>query len=261
MLPSVLEPLVAAPSRAALLVDYDGSLAPIVEDPEAAAILPAARDALARLVPLLARVAVVSGRPVDYLRAHVGVVGVSSVGQYGLERDVDGEIVTDPRAEPYVDDVARLAAAAATEIPAAYVERKGRIAIGLHWRQQPDAGRAVEQWAEAAARATGLEYARGRMAVELRPPVPVDKGTVVEELAEGMDVVAFAGDDRGDLPAFAALDRLRADGRLTAIAKVGVRSPEEPAEIVANADTHVDGPAGLAVLLDALAASIRSAPG
>jgi len=261
MLPTVLEPFVAAPSRAALLVDYDGSLAPIVDDPAAAVILPAARDALARLVPLLGRVAVVSGRPVDYLRDHVSVPGVSCVGQYGLERDVDGESVSDPRAERYVDDVARLATAASTEIPGVYVERKGRIALGLHWRRRPGVMRAVEEWADAAARATGLELARGRMAVELRPPVPVDKGTVVEELARETDAIAFAGDDRGDLPAFAALDRLHTEGRLTAIAKIAVRSPEEPPEIVARADTHVDGPTGLAVLLDALAASIRPGPG
>jgi trehalose 6-phosphate phosphatase len=97
------------------------------------------------------------------------------------------------------------------------------------------------------------------MAVELRPPVAMDKGVVVEELTAGFTAAAFAGDDLGDLPAFAALDRLVAEARLHHAVRIGVRSPEEPPEVVALADVHVDGPAGLAALLDELASAI-SAP-
>lgn len=256
MLPPPLRPLAADPSSAAFLVDYDGSLAPIVDDPEAAVVLPAARDALARLAPRLGRVAVVSGRPVDYLRAHLPIDGIEYVGQYGLERFVAGQVVVDPRVEPYVEAVARLLDAARGELPDARVERKGSIAIGLHWRGRPELEATVTAWAQRAAADHGLECAAGRMAVELRPPVGMDKGVAVEELTAGFTAAVFAGDDLGDLPAFAALERLAASGRLQHAVRVGVRSPEEPPEVVARADVHVDGPAGLAALLDDLAREV-----
>ncbi len=261
MLPAALDSFVREPARRALLVDYDGSLAPIVDDPEAATILPAARDALAALVPRLGRVAVVSGRPVEFLRARVGLAGVAYVGQYGLERIEDGAVVVDPRVEPYVGAMAGLLDAARRDLPDARVERKGRIAVGLHWRGRAAAGEEIVAWAERAAAAAGLECAPGRMAVELRPPVPVDKGAAVEDLVAGFDGAAFAGDDRGDLPAFDALDRLVAGGRLADAVRIGVRSAEEPPEIVARADVHVDGPDGLAALLDALRVAISGARG
>jgi trehalose 6-phosphate phosphatase len=93
------------------------------------------------------------------------------------------------------------------------------------------------------------------MAMEVRPPVDVDKGTVTEELVQGLRVAAFAGDDAGDLPAFAALDRCVADGRLAARVRVGVRSPEAPPAVL-DAELVVDGPAGLAAALDALGRAI-----
>ncbi|HSS11457.1 MAG TPA: hypothetical protein VLL25_16350, partial [Acidimicrobiales bacterium] len=89
--------------------------------------------------------------------------------------------------------------------------------------------------------------------VELRPPVEADKGTVVEELASGLDAVCFIGDDRGDLPAFAALARLAAEGRDTLA--IAVNSDEAPTELLAAADVVVDGPSGVLDLLEALAPS------
>jgi len=261
VLPSALGPLAENPSGAALLVDYDGSLAPIVDDPAAAVILPASRAALARLVPAVGRVAIVSGRPVDYLRTNVAIDGVEYVGQYGLERLAGGRVVVDPRAEPFVGDVARLLARARAELPDARVEQKGAIAIGLHWRGRPELEEPVTRWARRAAADHDLELSAGRMAVELRPPIRMDKGVAVEQLAAGFDRGAFAGDDRGDLPAFDALDRMVADGRLRHAVRVGVRSVEEPPEVVARADVHVDGPTGLAALLDALATAISASRG
>ena len=89
---AALAPFVDAPRTAAFLVDYDGSLAPIVDDPAAARPLPAALQALARLVPLVGRAAVVSGRPAGFLVQHLPVDGLECVGLYGLERVVAGEL-------------------------------------------------------------------------------------------------------------------------------------------------------------------------
>ncbi len=193
-------------SARALFVDFDGSLAPIVLDPAAAAPLPAARAALARLVPVLARVAVVSGRPAAFLRDALAIDGLDYAGTYGLERIVAGEVTVDERVRPFVDAVARAADEAEAVLPGLLVERKGEVAVTVHWRDQPERGVDATRWAAEAAPRLGLEAPlRGRMAVELRPPVPVDKGTTVAELARGMRTAAFAGDDAGDLPAFAAL--------------------------------------------------------
>jgi trehalose 6-phosphate phosphatase len=251
--PRALQPLVDDPAHAALFVDFDGSLAPIVLDPAAARPLPAARVALARLVPVLARVAVVSGRPATFLREALAIDGLDYAGTYGLERIVGGEVVLDERVRPFLGAVARAADEAEAALPGLLVERKGEVAVTVHWRDQPERGEAAARWAAEAARRLGLEAPlRGRMAVELRPPVPVDKGTTVAELADGMRVAAFAGDDAGDLPAFTALGALASGGMLAHAVSIGVTSDESPPEVHA-ADVVVEGPAGLAALLDALA--------
>jgi trehalose 6-phosphate phosphatase len=257
----VPEPLVAMVDGAAdavLFVDFDGSLAPIVDDPAAARVLPAARAAVARLVPLLGTVAVVSGRPAAFLVDALGIDRVVYAGTYGLERVIDGAVVVDARVTPWLDAVTRAADDAETALPGLLVERKGRVAVTVHWRTQPDRGPEAMAWAEAAAGRLGLEAPlRGRMAVELRPPVPVDKGTTVVDLAQGATTAAFAGDDAGDLPAFDALHALVAAGALRHAISIGVASDEGPPE-VRDADVVVDGPGGLARLLDALADEISA---
>jgi len=246
-----------APQRAAVLVDFDGSLAPIVDDPADAAALPAARDALAALVGRVALVAVVSGRPVDFLAAELAIDGLELFGQYGLERMLDGRTVADERVAPYLGAVAAAADEAEQLLPGLLVERKGSIAVTVHWRTQPDRGTAATAVVEELARRYGLETYPTRMARELRPPVAVDKGTAVDTLLEpGYDAACFAGDDRGDLSAFDALGRAVAHGRLRHAVRVGVRSHEVPPELVERADVIVDGPAGLASLLDDLSRAI-----
>jgi trehalose 6-phosphate phosphatase len=256
--PGALQPFVDDPGRAALFVDFDGSLAPIVLDPADARPLPAARAALARLAPRLGTVAVVSGRPAAFLRDALPIDGIDYVGTYGLERIVHGAVVLDERVRPHLDAVARAADDAEAALPGLRVERKGGVAVTVHWRDQPERGDEVTRWAMATAPRLGLEAPmRGRMAVELRPPVPVDKGTTVAELARGCSAAAFAGDDVGDLPAFAALRGLVADGVLAHAVSIGVTSDESPPEVRA-ADVVVDGPGGLAAVLDAVSDAISA---
>jgi trehalose 6-phosphate phosphatase len=257
---AALVPLVEHAASAAFLVDFDGSLAPIVDDPDTAAALPEARDALAALVGQVALVAVVSGRPVAFLRDALRIDGITYVGQYGLERWDGEKVVGDPRVEPYLDAVEEIAAAATGELPGVLIERKNGLAVVLHWRQHPELGAGAQAWAARATAGTGLELHPARMAVEIRPPVPLDKGDVVRGLCDGYAAAAFAGDDAGDLPAFAALERLVADGRLGDAVRIGVASPEGPPELMARADVTVDGPPGLAALLRELGAEIRRAP-
>ncbi|MGZ4677816.1 MAG: trehalose-phosphatase [Acidimicrobiia bacterium] len=236
----------------ALLMDFDGSLSEIVEHPDDAVPRPEVVALLRALVERFGRVGIVSGRPVDFLRSRLPVDGLELVGQYGLERWREGRIEVDARVEPFAARLAAVADRAEVELPDVYVERKGRVAVGLHWRADPAAGGRGSQWAAETAAATGLVAHPARMTVELRPPIDVDKGHAVALLASGWRVASFAGDDFGDLVAFAALDDLVARGELEAAVRVGVRSAEEPAELAAATDVLVDGPRGLVELLSAL---------
>jgi trehalose 6-phosphate phosphatase len=241
-----------APARTALVMDFDGSLAAIVDDPEAVVALPGVVETLGRATRRFGLVGIVSGRPVGFLHDRVPAPGVVLVGQYGLERWVDGRVVVDQRAAPYAPAVAEVARRAERELTDVHIERKGEIAVTLHWRAHAGQAAVTERWAAAIATELGLDRYPTRMAVELRPPVPVDKGAALTELVAGMEAALFAGDDHGDLSAFAALGRLRAEGALDRIARIAVRSAEEPEELVGAADLAVDGPEGLAAFLSEL---------
>jgi trehalose 6-phosphate phosphatase len=256
--PPPLLPIVVHPESSVVLVDFDGSLAPIVDDPDAARPLPESIAALRALAPLVATVAVVSGRSVDFLARAVPLDDVELVGLYGLERRVDDRVVVDPRAEEWIEPITRAADDAEAALPDLLVERKGRLAVTIHFRTTPDRARDARDVADALARRYGIAAPlRGRMAVELRPPVPVDKGTVVREYAAGAAVIAFAGDDAGDLAAFVALDALVATGAIDHAIRIGVRSAEAPDEILGG-DVVVDGPRELASLFQDLAGAISA---
>jgi trehalose 6-phosphate phosphatase len=240
--------------RVAVISDYDGTLAAIVDDPSKAVALPAALDALRDLVDRVALVAIVSGRPVAFLRENVPVAGITLVGQYGLEQVFEGRIVVDPRVKPYLPDVASAAQEAAERWPELPMERKGELAFTVHWRTRPDRAPTTTEITRFADR-HGLTIVPGRRACELRPPVPVDKGVAVRRFLEAssFEAVVFIGDDRGDLSAFDALDRGQAasGGELTVV-RVAVRSSEVPPELLERADVIVDGPEGVATFLSSL---------
>jgi trehalose 6-phosphate phosphatase len=205
--------------------------------------------ALAALAERYAVVGVISGRPVAYLNRHMPG-RVRLYGLYGLESARDGAIARHPEAEAWeavVDSVAE--AAARSGLSALEVEHKG-LSITLHHRTHPDDAGVVMAWAADEARRTGLVLRDAKMSVELHPPIAIDKGTVVEELAVGLDAVCFIGDDVGDLPAFDALDRLAERGLVTL--RVAVTTSESVGEMVERADVLVDGPEGALGLLLAL---------
>ena len=247
-----LAPWLERPEHAGVLTDFDGTLAPIVDDPAEAIPLPGAAAVLARLAGRYALVAVISGRPVAYLIDRLGTpAGLVLVGLYGLERLRDGRIVEHPEAARWRSVVDRVAVAADDAAPkGVHVERKG-LSVTVHFRTAPGQSGWAEGWAERAAAATGLVVHPGRRSVELRPPVDADKGTVVDDLVPGLEAVCFLGDDRGDLAAFAALDRMAHRG-INTLAVV-VDSDESTLELRNSADLMVSGPAGALALLETLA--------
>lgn len=250
--------LLTHPERSVVLSDFDGTLATIVEDPSAAVALPGAPEALVALCRRFESVGVVSGRPARFLLERVGEAALRApnlqlFGLYGLQWVQGGEIRQDPAVEPWLAEVAAAADAAAVEAPPGIgVERKG-LSLALHWRSRPDAAGWAIEFARNQAEQRGLDLQPGRMSLELRPPVPGDKGAVVERLAAGASAACFIGDDVGDLPAFAALDRLGASGG--AVVKAAVVSHEMPSELAQSADVVLDGPPEVLAVLEWLAAA------
>lgn len=249
----MLGPFLLRPQQSAILTDFDGTLAPIVDDPAAAVALPGTTAVLAQLAERYGVVAVISGRPVSYLADRLGPVASALTlrGVYGLERADFGQVSEQPGLDDWRGILDQVADRADRDAPEGVgVERKG-LAVTLHVRNVPAAAAWMGQFAATAAADHGLSTHPGRMSVEIRPPVDTDKGTVVRELGSGMDAVCFLGDDRGDLPAFAALVDLRLAGAATLA--VAVSSAEAPADLLERADLVVDGPAAAQDLLRQLA--------
>jgi trehalose 6-phosphate phosphatase len=221
------------PALAAVLLDVDGTLAPIVARPELAEVPAETRVEVERLAERYALVACISGRSGEDARRLVGVEGVVYVGVHGLELA--------PEAERWRETLRPFA-----QLEWPWLEDKG-LTVALHWRESPDeqAARAeLESIAERAEEA-GLEARWGRKVLELRPPVEADKGTAVRALLKerGLWRALYAGDDTTDLDAFRGLDELEVAVR------VAVASAEAPPGLRDAADVVVTSPAELLELL------------
>jgi trehalose 6-phosphate phosphatase len=250
-----LSALLVDPRSSAILTDFDGTLAPIVSDPDKAEPLPDAVEVLARLSMRFGVVAVVSGRPAEFLARHLGTSGpaVQLVGVYGCEWIEGGEVRRAAEVQPWTGPVAEVLAAARFEAPAGVgIEDKG-ASVTLHWRGVPEVAKWASAFATTWATRTGLTLQPGRMAIELRPPVDLDKGRVVERLTQRCTAACFVGDDSGDLVAFEALDRLAARGMRTV--RVAVAAEESPPELGASADLVLAGPVEALAVLRQLAAA------
>jgi trehalose 6-phosphate phosphatase len=257
--------LLAAPARALIALDFDGTLAPIVADPAAARATAGAVRAVRQLARLAGRVAIITGRPAADAARFAGVAdvpGVTVLGHYGRQRwergQLSGSALPPGLAVARADLPAVLASAAAD--PGTWIEDKGE-AVAVHTRRaaQPlgELDRLRGPLAELANR-TGLALEPGRLVLELRPP-GVDKGAALRELVaeHSPDAVLFCGDDLGDRAAFEFVRQMRAEGTPGLLVASG--SAETPDDITTAADLVVDGPAGVADLLAGLAAAFAAA--
>ena len=235
--PSLLERFAAEPRRAAVLLDVDGVLAPIVDVAADARVPDEARAELRRLHGLYALVACITGRPAPEAERIVGVPELEYVGEHGLELA--------PEAAEWRERVHAFAASLDWDD----LELKP-LSVTLHYRRAPDEAEALRRLEAVAVAATaeGLVPRFGRKVLELRPPVAAHKGTAVHALLErdGLRRALYAGDDTTDLDAFGVLDGLELAVR------IAVASAEGPVELRRAADVVVDGPAAMLELLRSL---------
>ncbi len=264
---SRLDAVLEHPGQTLIGIDFDGTLAPIVPDPDHAHAEPRAVAALARLGPLLGTVAVVTGRPAQTavrLGGFRGVAGLERLvvlGQYGVERwDAATDEFVIP---PGPDQVADLEA----EIPplldrlgqgAARVEHKGR-AVVVHTRQLPDPDVSFEALSGPLtdlAERHAMVVEPGKNVLEIRSP-GIDKGVALRSIVaeRGASQVVFVGDDLGDLPAFRVVEQLRAEG----LGGLLVCSASHEEDALSDlADVVVQGPDGVATWLEELADALES---
>jgi trehalose 6-phosphate phosphatase len=260
-----LAAIVRDPGRALIALDFDGTLAPIVADPGAARPHPAVLPALERLAPGVGTLAIVTGRPAGQaveLGGFDGVPGLIVIGHHGWERWQAGELSSPPPPPGVALARARLPGvlASAGAPDGTWVEDK-RHALVVHTRRTADPAAAQHLLAgplATLADETGLDCKPGRLVFELRAR-GIDKGTALNALftERGSVAVLFAGDDLGDLPAFAAVRAIRAAGRY------GVTVASASGEVTAlsgEADLVVDGPEGVAALLTSLADALPVPP-
>jgi trehalose 6-phosphate phosphatase len=255
-----LEPLRADPSRSAVLLDIDGTLAPIVRHAADAHVPEATRSLLIEIARRYRVVGCVSGRRASTARQIVAIGTIAYVGNHG------GELLRPRATSPEVDpELAAWTARVREFADRVYTGEHQRLRVrnedketiaAFHWRGAPNeqaAEQAVREIAEHAEE-EGFVVHWGRKVLEVRPPVVLDKGLGIAMLLRGADLEAavYVGDDTTDLDAFRGLRALVESGSLAGVVCVAVSSDEAPPGLAQEADLTVDGPAGVRELLEAL---------
>ena len=259
---SAFASLVAAPARAAVVLDFDGTLSPLVDRPEDARPAPGAMEALARIADVVGHVAILSGRPADVL---VGLAGLDPelsgrlevLGLYGMQRWRGGVLESPPPAPGIAVARERLPQITAGAGDGVHVEEKG-LSLAVHTRRAAHPQEALDALTPKLYRLadeTGLSVVTGAFVLELRTPGPDKGGALADYVARtGAGVVLYAGGDDGDIPVLDTAVGLRDRG--VPVAVVCSDRPDGPSALRDSADLVVDGPAGMVALLDALAASV-----
>ncbi len=237
--------LASSASSAGLFLDFDGVLADITHVSNGAVVRANVPALLSRLHAGLGRVAIISGRPINFL---INMIPdeIDVVGLYGLEWRSGGTIHVLPQAEEWRGVVGDLTLDASAMFGAELVEHKG-LSLTIHYRNDRARAADIREWVEQRSASTGLEARVAKQSFELHPAINRDKGSVILDLAGSLDPVAFIGDDVGDLPAFDGLDVLAAKGVTTF--RIGVESDESPIEIIERADVVVPGTEGVELML------------
>ena len=243
-IPSTLQRLVGQPSLG-LVTDLDGTISPIVADPDAAQVTPRNRDLLRALQPYLALVAVISGRAVTDTRDRVNLPGLIYVGNHGLEWWAGDWIEIVPEARAYRPALeAALREIQSAQVAGLRIEDKG-VTLSIHYRQTADPhGFEAAYLPTILAIATrhSLKLVQGRMVFELRPPLAINKGSAFFRLVQHdqLHAALYLGDDTTDADALIMARRMRQDGTCDALG-LAVVSDDTPKSVRDSADLFLSG--------------------
>ena len=229
-----------------LFTDIDGTIADIVARPELAMVRPGCHEALEELAERLPVVAVVTGRDVETARRMVGIDGLLYFGNHGLERWEWGRLSVSPEAREYLGRLQATLQALKERLgpPDLVVEDKG-VGISIHYRTALEPGRArstaLDVLGEIGAN-RWLKVTDGKMIIDLRLPLDVNKGTAVRTTVEEFRLqgAILLGDDLTDVDAFRAGRRLHEERGFVSI-NVAVAGEETPEEVRQEADYTLPG--------------------
>ena len=258
--PALMNSLLTA-RRLGLITDVDGTISPIVSQPEAAQVTPRSKALLAQLAGKLALVAVISGRAAADVYRRVGIDGLVYVGNHGLERWRAGRVDLVPQAARYRDALVGAVELVRTHmIEGMQIEDKGAT-FSIHYRNvtQPElVETTIAPLLTRAAEEHGIRLFRGRMVFELRPPIDIDKGAAFASLVRefALDGAVYLGDDTTDADALRMCGRLRAAGGCHAVG-IGVSAAEAPPAVLESADVLANGIDDVEACFDWLASHYR----
>lgn len=252
---------------AGLFTDFDGTVSQVASTPGEATLADNAGEALATLGKSISFVAIVTGRSADDARARINGEHIAIIGNHGLERITESGRVVHPGAQPHIDDIAQAMAAIHQELAhdpialGAVFENKG-LSASIHYRLTADREAArsrILDLVKREAQDRGLHFTEGKLVIELRPTVSVNKGTAVLDMIGelGLRGAIFIGDDVTDVDAFLALKAVTGDNFLGT--SVAVLSPETDPSVREAADVVVNGVVECVTLLTRLGAHL--APG
>lgn len=247
--------------RIGFISDFDGTLSRVVQKRADARLAPGNRELLQTLRTRLPLVALLSGRAVYDLQERVGIPELVYIGNHGLERFIDHQIVYPPEITAYRPALEAILKTVHLE-EAMELEDKN-MTLSIHYRQVADP-ESIEQLyppvLQGLAAKYSLHFSQGRMVFELRPPIELNKGTALASLVKEyeLDGLIFIGDDTTDADAMQVAHNLREAGTCFAIT-IGVESEEMPDVLRDYTDAFSTGTSDvtalLAWLVEALSAS------
>jgi trehalose 6-phosphate phosphatase len=246
--------------RIGLIIDMDGTISPIVPVFNDAQPTARNRQLLATLHDQLALVAVMSGRAATDLRERVGLPQLVYVGNHGIERWQNNQIIAAPDAIDYRPKLEAAISELKERMPEDMRIEDKHISVSVHFREAPNAeeiGRNYRPMVFEIAEENGLRLFDGRLVFELRPALEINKGTIFEDLVQEYNLQAalYIGDDATDADALKKAKELRQSQTCFSFG-IGVLSDETPPEVLESSDFLVDGVEGVERFLDWFANSL-----
>ena len=237
-----------------LITDVDGTISEIAPTPQAARVSPSCRRYLKALLSQLALVAAISGRPVAQVRDMVGIRGMVYIGNHGLERETKNHTELPHRVRDYLGIMKSVTKELSPlcSMPGVSIENKG-VTVTIHYRLSPEpqtAEREILNFVKALAQAKDLGVIRGKMGINLLPPVEINKGTATLDLIREYHLQGglYLGDDLTDIDAFVAIHTSARELNFQGLV-IGITGSEMPAKLAAEADFTLKGVSDVARFL------------